>query len=112
VEFETSHHLLYADKLLPQPIAQFRQATLLLAHIWIERSRACDVGVAPCSVPAAALLGIALTFAAPLALVATHLTMGDKSAAIDTVSDPIAETEWYITASNPIAVDLRTARDP
>jgi hypothetical protein len=59
--------------------------------------------------PIAAVLGLALVLAAPLALVATQLTVADKAAVIETVSDPMAETEWYVPSASPITVDQRTA---
>jgi hypothetical protein len=65
-----------------------------------------DGGVSPI---AAAMLGLALILAAPLALVVTHLTVAEKAAVIDTVSDPVSETEWYIPAGKLATVERRTA---
>ena len=59
--------------------------------------------------PIAAVFGLALVLAAPLALVATQLTVADKAAVIESVSDPMAETEWYAPSASPITVDRRTA---
>jgi hypothetical protein len=55
-----------------------------------------------------AVLGLILAIAAPIALVATQIPVSDKSAVIDTVSDPIAETEWYVPSGNKLTVDQRT----
>jgi hypothetical protein len=45
--------------------------------------------------------------ATPITLVATQVPVVDKAAVIDTVSDPIAETEWFIPG-NKLIVDQRT----
>jgi hypothetical protein len=58
--------------------------------------------------PIAAVLGLVLAFATPIALVATQVPVVDKAAVIDTVSDPIAETEWYIPIADKLTVDQRT----
>jgi hypothetical protein len=57
--------------------------------------------------PIAAVLGLVLAFATPITLVATQVPVVDKAAVIDTVSDPIAETEWFIPG-NKLIVDQRT----
>ena len=59
-----------------------------------------------------AVIGLALILAAPIVLVATQLTVADKAAVVETVSDPLAETEWYIPASHPVTLDQRTASAP
>ena len=59
--------------------------------------------------PIAAVIGLALIFAAPIALVAAKLPVADKAAVVETVLDPLAETEWYIPANRPLTLDQRTA---
>ena len=55
--------------------------------------------------PIAAMLGLVLAFATPIVLVATQVPVVDKSAVIDTVSDPIAEIAWYVPTANKLIVD-------
>ena len=57
--------------------------------------------------PIAAVIGLAFVLATPLALVATQLTVADKAAVIETVSDPMTESEWYAPTARPITVDQR-----
>jgi hypothetical protein len=59
--------------------------------------------------PIAAVIGLALIFAAPITLVAAKLPVADKAAVVETVLDPLAETEWYIPANRPLTLDQRTA---
>ena len=53
--------------------------------------------------PVAAVLGLILAFATPIALVATQIPVVDKAAVIDTASDLIAETEWYVPAQHAVS---------
>jgi len=53
--------------------------------------------------PVAAVLGLILAFATPIALVATQIPVVDKAAVIDTASDLIAETEWYVPAQHTVS---------
>jgi hypothetical protein len=57
--------------------------------------------------PLAALVGLALVIAAPLTLLATHLTVADKAAVVETVSDPMSE--WYIPAAHTVTIGERAA---
>jgi hypothetical protein len=57
--------------------------------------------------PIAAVVGLVLALAAPIALVATHMPAVDKAAKIDTVSDPIAEIAWHVPIGNKLTVGQR-----
>ena len=57
--------------------------------------------------PIAAVLGLVLALATPIALVATQVPVVDKAAVFDTVSDPLAEAEWYVPIGNKLIVDQR-----
>jgi hypothetical protein len=59
--------------------------------------------------PIAAVLGLALIAAAPLALVAAKLTVADRAAVVETVSDVVTGSEGYIPAARAVIVDQRTA---
>jgi hypothetical protein len=54
------------------------------------------------------VLGLVVALAAPIALVATRVPVVDKAAMIDTVSDPMAETNWHIPIGNKLTVGQRT----
>jgi hypothetical protein len=58
--------------------------------------------------PFAALLGLVLAIATPIALIALQVPVADKAAVIDTISDPIAEAEWYVPMGNKLTVGQHT----
>jgi hypothetical protein len=59
--------------------------------------------------PIAAVLGLALIAAAPLALVAAKLTVADRAAVVETVSDVVTGSEWYMPAASTVVIGQRPA---
>ena len=68
-----------------------------------SRANAIRISAFAATRPVAAVLGLILAFATPIALVATQIPVVDKAAVIDTASDLIAETEWYVPAQHTVS---------
>jgi hypothetical protein len=59
--------------------------------------------------PIAAVLGLALIAAAPLALVTAKLAVADRAAVVETVSDVVTGSEGYFPAASKVVIGQRPA---